>query len=408
MTTSEVVIVGAGVVGSAAAYELARRGTRVTVVEREYPAYGASGRNVGYLWLHTRAEGPQLDLALAGRARYDTLVQEIDDFEFRPSGGMMYFFDHQRALFPAFVANRRKAGLPMELLDADQARARCPVLPEDIGGATWNPIDAHVHPERVVQSLVAAAERHGARFITGTGVTALDVQGGRVHGVRTADGGVSADIVLVAAGAWAPQLVEPLGLPLPIEAMRLQVIETEPLELRFDPILYGPTGVKQYALTKDLDGYDEELFTHPLELALPGTELLELAAQRRDGRVMLGISMDFAGLDDRTTVGGLGLSLGVLGDHLPALRDLPVSRTWAGLLPQSPDALPVLDAAPGIDGLAIAAGHVFGQMAGPISGELIAQLILGEAPTVAVEAYRYDRPEISGRGADPGAELRRW
>src|SRR6266567_8364903 len=133
----EVLVVGAGVVGAATAYELALRGAHVTVVEREHPAYGASGRNVGYLWTHTRAEGAQLELALVGRKRYDELLDEIEDFEFRASGGMIYFFDHQSALFPAFVANRTKAGLPMELLDAEQARERCPVLPEDIGGATW-------------------------------------------------------------------------------------------------------------------------------------------------------------------------------------------------------------------------------------------------------------------------------
>jgi glycine/D-amino acid oxidase-like deaminating enzyme len=408
MTPTEILIVGAGVVGSAAAYELASRGARVTLIEREHPAYGASGRNVGYLWTHTRSEGPQLELALAGRARYDELVGEIDDFEFRASGGMMYFFDHQRELFPAFVANRRKAGLPMELLDAAEARERCPILPEDIGGATWNPLDAHVHPERVVQSLVRAAEARGAKVVTGTGVTSVEVVGGRAVGVRTDEGAIAADVVLIAAGAWAPQLVEPLGLRLPIEAMRLQVIETEPIATRFDPILYGPTGVKQYALTKDLDGYDAELFTHPLEDALPGVELLELAAQRRDGRVLLGLSMDFVGLDDRTTVGGLGLSLGVLGDHLPALRDVAVERVWAGLLPQTPDALPVLDASPGIEGLAIAAGHVFGQMAGPISGKLIAQLLLGETPDIDMSPYVYERDAITGREDDAGAELRRW
>jgi D-hydroxyproline dehydrogenase subunit beta len=405
---TEVVVVGAGVVGTATAYELALRGAQVTVLEREHPAWGASGRNVGYLWTHTRADGPQLELALAGRRRYDELVEEIDDFEFRPSGGMIYFFEHQSTLFPAFVANRQKAGLPMELLDGDQARERCPVLPDDIGGATWNPVDAHVNPEMVVRSLVSASERLGVRFVNGSGVTELAVSGGRCEGVRTEDGIVSADVTVVAAGSWAPTLVEPAGLPLPIEAMRLQTIETEPMELRWDPILYGPTGVKQYALTKDLDGYDEDDFTHPLERALPGTELLECAAQRKDGRVLIGLSMDFVGLDDRPTVGGLGLSLGVLGDHLPAIRDLPVHRVWGGLLPQTPDALPVLDTHTGVDGLAIAAGHVFGQAAGPISGKLMAQMITGEAPEIDMTPFRYEREAIAGQPIGSAGEHRRW
>lgn len=398
-----IVIIGAGVVGAATAYELARRGADVTLVEREAPGWGASGRNVGYLWSHTRAEGVQLEMALAGRRRYLELVDELDDFELVESGGMIYFFDHQRELFPAFVANRNAAGLPMELLDAATARERCPILPEDIGGATWNPLDAKVHPKRTAERLAEGAQRHGARLVTAD-VTGFELAGGRCTGVRTATGGIAADTVIVAAGSWTPTLLDPLGIRVPIDPMRLQVIETEPIAERFEPCLYGPTGVKQYALTKDLDGYEAELFTHPLEDVIPGTELLELAVQRRDGSVMLGLSMDFVGLDQRVSVGGLALSLGVLADHLPALRDVPVARTWAGLLPQTPDALPVLDRAPGIDGLVIAAGHVFGQMVGPITGVLVAQMLLGEATELDMTPFRYDREAISG----PAAELRRW
>ena len=406
MSSSEVVIVGAGVIGAATAYELARRGVQVTIVEREHPAYGASGRNVGYLWSDTRREGVEMEYALAGRRRYDSLVDEIDDFEFRAGGGMIYFFDHQREIFPAFVENRRKAGLPMELLDADQAREHCSVLPEDIGGATWNPVDGHVEPTRVTQSLVAAAQRLGARLVTAE-VTGFEIVGGRCLGVHTADGGLRADTVLVAAGSWTPSLLDPIGVRIPIDPMRLQVIETEPIEQRFDPVLYGPTAMKQYALTKALDGFDADLYTHPLEEAVPGAEILELTAQRRDGSVIVGCSMDFVGLDQRLTVGGLTLSLGVIADHLPFLRDLPIRRQWAGLLPQTPDALPIMDQAPGIDGLLISAGHVFGQSVGPYTGLLMAQLICGEPTDFDLAPFRYEREAILG-AISGSAELRIW
>jgi glycine/D-amino acid oxidase-like deaminating enzyme len=404
--TADVVVVGAGVVGSATAYELARRGVDVALVEREAPGFGASGRNPGYLWSHTRAEGSQLELGLAGRARYDTLVEELDDFEFRGCGGMIYYFEHQHALFPAFVANRRAAGIPMELLDAAEARTRCPILPEDIGGATWNPLDAHVDPARLVEALITAAQRHGAKVRSGARGVELDAAGGRCHGVRLDSGGIGADAVVVAAGAWSPRLLEPLGLPLPIEPMRLQMVETEPIQARFEPVLYGPTGVKQYALTKDLDGYAEEDFTHPLETILSGVELLELAAQRRDGRVLMGCPMDFAGLDDRPTVGGIGLTLGVLGDHLPALSAAAVERVWGGLLPQTPDALPVLGPVRDVDGLILASGHVFGMLAGPVSGLLVAQAIVGEPSELDLAPFRYEREVISG--APERQALRQW
>lgn len=391
---SDVIVIGAGIAGSATAYYLAKGGARVHVLEGQRPAWGASSRNPGFVWLHTRAEGTQMALALAGRRLYDELVNELGDFEFRRCGGMIYFFEHQAELFPQFVENRRAAGLPMELLSAAQAREKCAILPEDVAGATFNPIDAHLNPEKLVLALVAAAERLGARFESGTQVTGLEIRDGKCIGVRTLAGVREAATVVVAAGAWSPHLFEPLGLPLPIVPMRLQMAETEPSDLSFSPVVYGPTGIKQYALTKDLPGYSQELFTHPLETVLPGLELLELAAQRADGRVMLGCPMDFVGYDDRPTVAGLALTCGVLADHLPALKDLPVSRTWAGLLPQTPDALPILGPIEAVGGLVLAAGHVFGVAAGPVSGKIVAQHILGETPDLDVTPFRYERQTI--------------
>jgi glycine/D-amino acid oxidase-like deaminating enzyme len=177
--------------------------------------------------------------------------------------------------------------------------------------------------------------------------------------------------------------------------MRLQVAETAPIDLRFEPLLYGPTAVKQYALTKDLPGYDEGAFLHPLETIFPGLAMLELVAQRRDGRVLLGCPMDFVGLNDRPTVGGMALTFGIIGDHIPALRDVVVERTWAGLLPQTPDALPVLGPVQALEGLILATGHVFGVAAGPVSGQLVAQQLAGRTPDLDLAPFRYERPEIA-------------
>lgn len=404
MRRAEVLVVGGGIVGAATTYELARRGMAVTLFEAERPAWGASGRNPGFVWLHTRAAGTQMDLGLAGRRLYGELVEELDDFGFRESGGMTYFFEEQRELFSAFVEERRAAGLPMDLLDRSEARSACPILPRNVAGATFNPLDAHIDTGRLVEALCAAAERLGARVVAGARVMGLLRDGDRCTGVETAEGQLAADTVVVAAGVWTSQLVEPFGITVPLEPMRLQLAETEPLELRFDPILYGPTAVKQYAFVKELPGYRADLLAHPIEELMPDIEVLELAAQRRDGRVLLGCPMDFPGLDDRTTVAGLGLTMTVLADHLPALRDAPVARVWAGLLPQTPDALPIVGRADGIDGLWLATGHVFGNLAGPISGRLVAQLLTGEAPSVDPAPLRPDREALQGSAGG----LRRW
>ncbi|MBI4260044.1 MAG: FAD-binding oxidoreductase [Actinobacteria bacterium] len=392
------VVVGAGIVGAATAYELARRGWAVTVLDRHEAAWGASGRNPGFVWLHTRAAGIQMELGLAGRRLYDELVEELDDFEFRASGGMVFFLDEaQEKVVRAFVDDRRAAGLPMELLDGAAAREACPVLPERVAGATWNPLDAHIRTSALVAALLEAAGRQGpeVRVVQGTAAVGLEVAAGRCTGARTEAGVVGGDAVVLAAGVWTPELLGPLGLPLELVPMRLQVAETEPAPFRFGPLLYGPTALKQYAFVRELPGYEEDPFWHPLERSFPGVEFLELAAQRRDGRVLLGCPMDFPGMDDRPTLAGLGLTSAVLADSLPALAGLSVERNWAGLLPQTRDALPVLGPVPGVDGLVLATGHVFGNLAGPISGRLVAQVLAGEEPDLDLSPFRADRPAVA-------------
>src|SRR6516225_8092378 len=112
---SDVVIVGAGIVGASAAYFLGQRRLRVTLLDAKFPGFGASGRNGGYIWTHMRSAGAQMQLGLASRALYDEFVRELDDFTFRPSGGMIYFFEHQAQLFRELVAERKEAGLPVSL-----------------------------------------------------------------------------------------------------------------------------------------------------------------------------------------------------------------------------------------------------------------------------------------------------
>jgi glycine/D-amino acid oxidase-like deaminating enzyme len=401
----DVIVVGGGIVGAATAYFLARRKQRVLLIEAETPAWGASGRNPGYQWLHTRRAGLQMELGLAGRRLADTLAKELDGFEFRPCGGMIYFFDErQRPLFESLVAERRAAGLPMELLDGKQAREHCPALSARVAGATWNPLDAHQNTHRLVDALVAGAERHGARVLSGTKVEALLMEGRRCRGVRTAKDSYTADTVVLATGSWTSKLLAPHGIEVPITAMRLQVVETEPAPFKFAPLLYGPTALKQYAFIRDLPGYSDVGATHPLEATFDGVEFLELAAQREDGRLLLGCPMDFPGLDDRPTVAGLALTLAVLSDAMPPIKSLAVERIWAGLLPQTPDALPIIGPVPGVEGLALNAGHVFGNLAGPLSGKLLAQAMSGEAPDFDLGLFRLDRPGLRANNE----QHRRW
>ena len=138
-----------------------------------------------------------------------------------------------------------------------------------------------------------------------------------------------------------------------------------------------------------LPGYDVTHFTAPYE-AEAEVELLLLAAQRASGEILLGCPMDYpSDLDQRPTFAGLAAIVHGFETDFPGLRDAPIARTWAGLLPYTSDTLPIIDAP--VPGLVLAAGHVYGNAAGPISGKLVAQLLAGEKPEVDLRECRLDR-----------------
>lgn len=401
MTPSpDVVVIGGGIVGAATAYELAGRGLAVTLLEAESLAFGATGRNLGYIWVHTRRAGPELDLVMDTVRRLPTLAEELGaDFGLKRNGGLIFALtDGQRRVLAEFVERRVADGVDMRLLDGGEARSLVPFLPPTVVAATYCPLDAQIDSARYVRAFAGAAERRGATVLQGTSARRIVVDGGRVVGVDTDAGHIATGTVVLAAGGWSPYLAQALGLELPIGAMRLQVVQTEPMPPRLEHLVYGPIAVKQYAIFRELPSFREVDFLHPAEQP-GGPVLLESVCQGADGRYLLGIAMDYPGFDWRPDVAGVALITRVLSEDLPELRGAHVARTWAGILPFTSDALPIVDRAPGIDGLIVAAGHVFGNAAGPTTGKLVAALVCAEPPVVDLASVAIDRPTLTALAA---------
>jgi len=387
------VVVGGGYLGMSTAYYLARAGVPVTLVEREHPGWGASSRNAGYLSIITRSAGPQLELAMAGRELYDELAQELENFDFRASGTLTYFFEDQAAFPEGFAQRRREDGLDVKIVSAEEARELCPLLPEEVAGGVHCTNDGFVDPNKLANAFAKAIEQEGVKIEIAE-VLSLDVSGGHCDGVRTANGGLSADAVVVAAGPWSGTLLKQSDIPLEVIGMRSQLAETVPVEAQFDVALFGPSFFHEYEFVRDLPGYDDDLVLHPLQRVMPQVGILELFARRADGRLVLGCPVELVS-GDVPTLAGMALTFGILGDHVPALQDIPVERIWAGIIPQTGDGLPVMDAVSGVDGLYVGTGHAYGAMTGPISGKLLADQILGNDLEIDMSAFRYDRAAIT-------------
>lgn len=387
-----VVVIGGGIVGCATAYFAARSGMEVTLLERRTIGFGASGRNPGFVWLHCRNPGFGLEISRAGRRLYDELLDDLPEpFEFRAEGGLMYFkTPEQGRVFEQFVAARRADGLAMEMIDGGAVRSLIPPIREDVLGASFCSEDAQINTPTVVCALAAGARAEGALIREGVDVDDLVWDGEDVAGVVTDEGRIDADAVVVAAGAWSTALLARAGFDLPVGAERLQVMATEPLPRMFGPVVYGPLAAKQYRLFRDLPAWDVEAFTAPYETE-HGMEMLQLVAQRASGEVLLGCPMDYPPeLDFRPTLAGLEMTARAVREDFPALADAPIDRVWAGVLPYTTDMAPVIgESAPN---LFIAAGHVFGNAAGPMTGRLITQMLLGEPTEIDLDECRFDRP----------------
>jgi len=394
-TAPDVLVIGGGIVGAASAYHLARRGLSVTLLEANELAYGATGRNLGYIWLHTRRVGPEVDLVMHLRNELEELPGIFDDdFGLRTEGGLLYVHtEAQLETLREFVERRQADGVDVRLLDGDEARALAPILPDTVIGASFCPLDAQMESDRYVRGFAAAAGRAGARILERTRVRSLERDGDRIGRVITDDATFTPGHVVVAAGAWTPELLRQVGIDMPIHPMRLQIVQTAPMERRLGPILYGPGAVKQYKIFRDLDSFRREDWLNPAE-DRHGKALLEAVCQRADGSYLLGCAMDYPGFVWEPDLAGVALIAESLPATFPAFQSASFARAWAGILPFTTDNLPVIDAVPGLDDVVVAAGHVFGNAAGPTTGRIVADLITGGEPLMDISPFRADRPGL--------------
>lgn len=397
---SDVLIIGGGIVGAATAYELARAGVAVTLLEAETLAYGATGRNLGFLWVHTRKKGPELDLVMTTRSRLPEIVEELgSNVDLRTEGGMVYYHDERQAsVMREFVEHRNADGVALQLISGAEARERAPILPASIIGATYCELDAQVEPTLWVRAFATAASRHGAVIREGVRVESLVREGDRIVGVESTAGSFRAGDVVLAAGGWTAGLAATVGLEVPVHPMRLQIVQTQPMAIETRPVMYGVTALKQYAVFQDLPSFDDSLFVNEVEWKYDML-LLESFCQKADGSYLLGCSMDYPGFIWEADLRGVSLIQDIVMDHVPAFRSAMFSGAWGGVLPFTMDNLPIIDRVPDVRGLVVAAGHVFGNGAGPTTGRLVASIITGATPPISLEPFRAVRDGLRNEAA---------
>jgi glycine oxidase len=358
----DAVVVGGGVVGCAVAFELAREGLGVALLERGELAGEASGAAAGMLLPLGEAPGPGplLALGLRSLALFPALAAELRersgiDPEHAACGALHVAADPDAAGRLAARA-RALAAFGAEWLDASEARALEPRLGPRALGAMLVRAEAQVRSPLLVRALAAAAASLGARIETGTPVLALRRDGERVVGVETPAGPVAAARVVLCAGVWSPALAP---FPLPVEPVRGQILSLESPRPALGVIVVG---ARCYLVPK------------------------------RDGSVVVGATEERVGFDARVTAAGLAELLAGAQELLPALGASTFRGGWAGLRPVTPDGLPAIGPAPGAPGLVVAAGHGRnGVLLAPLTARLVADLVLGKSLPPEAAAFAPER-----------------
>ncbi len=369
----EVVVIGGGITGLAAAFELAVAGCRVTLFEARRLGAMASGVTLGGVRQSGRhpAELPLARAAVAIWRELEDLLEAPTGY--RRTGNLRLARTPEEAEhIAAMVAEQRAAGLDIALLsDPVEIRGLAPLLAEGIVAASFCPGDGQAEPGLVLAAYAAAARRVGVALREGETVHGLEVRGGRIAGVHTGSGHVPADAVVVAAGIESNALLAPLGLAIPMTVPEVAGFRTRPVGRCLGPVL-GVANA-EIALRQQLDGC----------LRVTGA-----AGEGGDGRA------------GGPRLAGFSALLASFASLLEGAAEFVLAETWAGYLDQTPDALPVIEAVPGIDGLVLAfgfSGHGFAL--GPIAGRLVRDLIVAGRSRLPLDAFRRDRFGRGGSGA---------
>ena len=365
-------IVGAGIVGLATAHALRRdeAGT-VAVFDRGLPGSGDSGRSFSMVRRHY-SNAVTARLAMAGSQTIANWDEEVGvaDAGFVRCGYLLTVPPELTDACRGNLAMLQSLGLDTRFLEADELRDVEPELSvEGVAGAAYEPDGGFADAQKMCLGWFAAAATRGLRHHLGRAVESIRVEGGRAVGLETADGFVAAGQVVLAAGAWANDLLRPLGAEQPIELRRLQVLVG-----RTDPGGALPSAVCSDAVTNVVVRPDRG--RQFCAVAYAGEDRLERA-------------------DDCDHELSDGYEEGVrrgLRTRYPRLADFELVRGFAGPYDITPDWNPIIGPCPGIEGLYLAvgwSGHGF--KLSPAVGEVVAAEVSGRTPPIDVGELRPER-----------------
>jgi sarcosine oxidase subunit beta len=366
--SEEIVIVGAGIMGCAIAYSLAERGVKdIVVLERDEIGRGATADAAGGIRQQFSTE-TNVRLATWSVRVWERFAETFgQDISLRQQG---YLFllnrESDREVFERNLAMQQRLGVPSQWVTRDDIRELNPhILLDDIYGGTFCPEDGWVDTYAATIGYAKAARARGVDIVEGEPVTGLDQSGGRITGVTTASGPISAPLVILCTGPQTRQTGALAGVEIPVDPYRRMSFVTEPFD------------VLPASLPMTID-FTSGLYFHP-----------------ESGGFLFGMgNRDEPSTFEKTVdEEWMGVTVEALVERCPAFESASILNGWAGFYEVTPDDNPVLGFTGDVEGLAVAAGFSgHGFMQGPAIGACMAELIVdGGATTVDISEFRPTR-----------------
>ena len=365
---AEVVIIGAGVIGCAAAYNLAKKGVKVIVLDAsDNIGNGGSTRNGGGVRQSGR-DPRELPLVMYGiKNLWPNLKDELGiDVEYYQEGNLRLGKTEAHLKTLQGLTDRAvKCGLDVRMIDGKEAREICPYLSDVVVGASWCETDGHANPLLTTLAYYKKARELGVQFITGEKVTEIRLIKGRARQVVTLNNVYEGEKIIVAAGFESRPILNSVGIDILMQHVLLETLVTEAVE----PLFYQMLG------TAAADFYGHQT-THGSFVFGLNSGLEPFA---KEGRPV------------NTSVAASAACRGIMS-YFPILSDVKVVRTWAGWMDACADKVPVISTCDEVPGLIAACGftgHGFG--IAPTVGLLLSELATEEDTTLDLSALRYDR-----------------
>lgn len=412
----DVIVIGSGIIGASTAYELARRGVSVALIDKGIVGGEQSGRNWGWVRQQNR-DIFELPLAMRSLCRWSELRDEIQiDLGFRREGILYASTDAESvAQWDDWCRRAREIGFVSHMLSSAEVNSRAPHGGPQYAGGVWSPADGRAEPSRAAPAIAEGAKRRGARLHQHCAARGLEVTAGRVSGVWTEHGLIKTSTVVCAGGAWSSRFCRRHGIDLPA----VNVIGTAMRTSVAADVVNGCFSGPGFALRRRLDG--------GYTLAVPGFGRIDLAplgvknALRyyRNYRNDIGKKLKyrlakpwFEGpeasatwrfdqvspfercrvLDPKPDLEFVKLALDNVKRAIPQLSDLRVVHAWAGAIDTTPDLIPIISDVATLPGLYLATGFSgHGFALGPAAGELVADMVTGSEPMMDIAPYRLSR-----------------